>query len=318
MAELVKRLELKKKVDTKINITRNEENTSFGILFLNMGVYIVAINWYPGHMVKAKREIEENIKLVDIVLILVDARAPLSCRNMDLEEIAKKKKIIYVLNKKDLIKKEDTNKHLRNFKEEGFWVTAIDSIKGKGSKDVINTIKLAYKPLAEEMVKRGRRVRPARVMVVGVPNVGKSTFLNNLVGKKMAKTGAKPGLTRGKQWVRIREDIEFMDTPGLMWPKVESEEQGLKLALLSLVGENAYDNEEVAIFLVEYLKKTFSQTLKEKYKIESLDKEIGEILIEIARKRGHIYKGGDVNIQKTYQLILNDFRKGFLGKICLD
>ncbi|QGT99957.1 LSU ribosomal maturation GTPase [Candidatus Syntrophocurvum alkaliphilum] len=278
----------------------------------------MAINWYPGHMVKAKREIEENIKLVDIVLILVDARAPLSCRNMDLEEIAKKKKIIYVLNKKDLIKKEDTNKHLRNFKEEGFWVTAIDSIKGKGSKDVINTIKLAYKPLAEEMVKRGRRVRPARVMVVGVPNVGKSTFLNNLVGKKMAKTGAKPGLTRGKQWVRIREDIEFMDTPGLMWPKVESEEQGLKLALLSLVGENAYDNEEVAIFLVEYLKKTFSQTLKEKYKIESLDKEIGEILIEIARKRGHIYKGGDVNIQKTYQLILNDFRKGFLGKICLD
>lgn len=278
----------------------------------------MTINWYPGHMVKAKREIEDNVKLVDIVLILLDARAPFSCRNRDLEKIVSHKKIVFILNKMDLASPNCTQQYQKTLQDEGYPVAVIDSSTGQGAKEVMQTIKDVYQEQADKMLARGRRVRSARVMVVGVPNIGKSTFLNCLVGQKVARTGAKPGITRGKQWVRVREDVEFMDTPGLMWPKVEEEEQGLKLALLNIVGENAYDEYDVALYLTKTLKEKAPQVIFTKYKVEDINLNELEILEEIARKRGYLNKGGIPDIDKTCHLLIQDYRRGNLGRISLD
>lgn len=278
----------------------------------------MAINWYPGHMVKARREIEENVKLVDIVLMLLDARAPFSCRNRDLEKIVSHKKLVFILNKMDLASPNYTQQYQKKLQDEGYPVAIIDSSSGKGAKEVMQTIKEVYQEQADKMLAKGRRVRSARVMVVGVPNIGKSTFLNCLVGQKVARTGAKPGITRGKQWVRVREDIEFMDTPGLMWPKVEEEEQGLKLALLNVVGENAYNEYDVALYLIKTLKEKAPQVIFTRYKAEDINKDETEIFEEIARKRGYLNKGGVPDIDKTCHLLIQDYRRGNLGKISLD
>jgi len=278
----------------------------------------MSINWFPGHMVKARREIEENIKLVDIVVMLLDARAPYSCRNPELEKLAARKKVVLVLNKMDLADSTKMRRHIASLKAEGFTVVAMDSVSGKGQREVLQAISGSYKPMADAMLEKGRRVRPARVMVVGVPNIGKSTFLNNLVGKKMAATGAKPGVTRGKQWLRVREDIEFMDTPGLMWPKVGSEEQGYKLALLDIVGEKAYDEYDVALYLVNWLTENQSSILFDKFKITGNNLATEEIMESIARYRGYLIKGGTPDFEKTSKLLLQDFRKGKLGPVNLD
>jgi ribosome biogenesis GTPase A len=278
----------------------------------------MAINWYPGHMVKAKREIAENIKLVDIVLMLLDARAPFSCRNPELEKMINRKKIILILNKMDLASPVSTQQYIQSLQQEGFPAAPMDSSFGKGSKEVLQLIKSVYQQQAEEMLSKGRRVRSPRVMVVGVPNIGKSTFLNCLVGKKVAQTGAKPGVTRGKQWVRVREDIEFMDTPGLMWPKVGDEEQGLKLALLNIVGENAYEEYDVAIYLLKTIQDKSPQIFFTRYKVEDIKLDAEAMLAEIARNRGYLNKGGTPDIDKTCHLLLQDYRRGNLGRISLD
>lgn len=278
----------------------------------------MSVNWYPGHMVKAKREIEENLKLVDIVVILLDARAPFSCRNPELERMLKRKKTLIVLNKMDLADPTATADYQKQFQTEGLPTEAMDSLSGRGAKEVLQALKTAYKPMEEEFLRRGRRVRPARVMVVGVPNIGKSTFLNCLAGRKIAKTGAKPGITRGKQWVRVREDIEFLDTPGLMWPKINVQEQGMKLALLNIVGEKAYSEEEVALYLLDFLKNKAPDILKTGLKLDDTNQSVYELLDNIARKRGHLLKGGNLDTTKTCQILLLDFRRGNLGRVSLD
>ncbi|NLT20061.1 MAG: ribosome biogenesis GTPase YlqF [Syntrophomonadaceae bacterium] len=276
------------------------------------------INWYPGHMVKAKRAIEENIKLVDIVVMLLDARAPFSCRNPELEKIARRKKIVMVLNKADLAASASTKAYIKKLTDQGMVAVAMDSIHGKGQKEVIEALRMAYQDKADIMISKGNRVRPARVMITGVPNIGKSTFLNTLVGQKAARTGAKPGITRGKQWVRVRDDIEFMDTPGLMWPKIDNTEQGLKLALLNIIGENAYKEEEVALYLINILQTRFPKVLSDYYKVTDLGVSNAEILEQISRKRGHLLKGGSLDLEKTCKHLLIDYRSGTLGRISLD
>lgn len=211
-----------------------------------------------------------------------------------------------------------TTAYLDMLRQEHGWAVGIDSISGKGSKEVLQTIMKSYQEQAQKMLDKGRRVRPARIMVAGVPNVGKSTFLNCLVGQKAAKTGNKPGVTRGKQWIRLREDMELLDTPGLMWPKIESEEQGLKLALLNIVGENAYQEETAALYLLRVLVQKWPQVLKNQFKLESIDKEETALLEDIARKRGHLLKGGQLDLEKTCTMLLQDFRKGKLGRFSLD
>lgn len=278
----------------------------------------MGINWYPGHMVKAKKEIRENIGLVDIIIILLDARAPFSCRNREIEEMAKDKKVIMILNKADLVSREKISYYQQQLTEEGHVAIRMDSLNCRGRKEVVNAIHWAYKEKAEGMLKRGRRVRPVRVMVTGVPNVGKSTFLNCLVGKKMARTGSKPGVTRGKQWVRVRNDIELMDTPGLMWPKIAGEEQGLKLALLNVVGEKAYSENSIALYLIRVLKQKAPGILADKYKIKDLSRDENQLLEDITINRGYLLKGGEIDQAKTCQLLLRDFRQGELGNWGLD
>lgn len=278
----------------------------------------MSINWYPGHMVKARREIEKNLKMVDIVLLLLDARAPFSCRNIDLERLAGRKRILMVFNKADLADPIHTRRYTRELEEEGIGVASINSLNGQGRKKVLQLIIDTFGEQADKMRARGRRLRAVRVMVAGVPNVGKSTFLNCMVGKKVAQTGAKPGVTRGQQWVRVRDDIEFMDTPGLMWPKIENQDQGKKLALLNIVGENAYNEYQIALFLLEVLRDKKPQVLREKFKIEDIHINSEELLDLISLQRGHLLKGGNPDTAKTCKLLLQDFRKGKLGTLSLD
>jgi len=278
----------------------------------------MTVNWYPGHMVKARREIEENLKLVDVAVLLLDARAPFSCRNPDLEKMVHGKALILVLNKADLAQPEISKNYVKRLRQEGFRVQTMDSLSGRGSREVLKQIRAAFQPVAERLQQKGRRIRAARVMVAGVPNVGKSSFLNFLVGKKMARTGAKPGVTRGKQWVRVREDIEFLDTPGLMWPRVENEEQGMKLALLDVVGEKAYSELEVALYLVQVLKEKHPKVLLDKLGLPAIAEEGEALLADISRRRGYLLKGGVSDLEKTCRHLILDFRRGSLGPISLD
>lgn len=278
----------------------------------------MTVNWYPGHMVKARREIEENLKLVDVAVLLLDARAPFSCRNPDLEKMVHGKALILVLNKADLAQPEISKNYVKRLRQEGFRVQTMDSLSGRGSREVLKEIRAAFQPVAERLQQKGRRIRAARVMVAGVPNVGKSSFLNFLVGKKMARTGAKPGVTRGKQWVRVREDIEFLDTPGLMWPRVENEEQGMKLALLDVVGEKAYSELEVALYLVQVLKEKHPKVLLDKLGLPAIAEEGEALLADISRRRGYLLKGGVSDLEKTCRHLILDFRRGSLGPISLD
>lgn len=278
----------------------------------------MTVNWYPGHMVKARREVEENLKLVDVAVLLLDARAPFSCRNPDLEKMVRGKALILVLNKADLAQPEMSKNYVKKLRQEGFRVQTMDSLSGRGSREVLKEIRAAFQPVAERLQQKGRRIRAARVMVAGVPNVGKSSFLNSLVGKKMARTGAKPGVTRGKQWVRVREDIEFLDTPGLMWPRVDNEEQGLKLALLDVVGEKAYSELEVALYLVQVLKEKHPKVLLDKLGLPAIAEEGEALLADISRRRGYLLKGGVSDLEKTCRHLILDFRRGSLGPISLD
>ncbi len=278
----------------------------------------MAVNWFPGHMVGARREIEENMKWVDIVLLLLDARAPFSCRNRQLEKMAKGKLLLYILNKADLADEEATKRYIRQFQQQGFYAVAMDSMGGKGKRDVLSQVRKMYAEQAEKMKARGRRIRPARVMVAGVPNVGKSTFLNCLVGKNRVKTGDKPGVTRGRQWVRVLEDIELLDTPGLMWPKVESDEQGYKLALLNIVGEKAYQEYDVAAFLANYLQNHCPQEIARQLGEGLQMGNYEEILIRIAQKRGYLNHGAQPDLDKAAHNLLQEFRRGKWGRISLD
>lgn len=278
----------------------------------------MGINWYPGHMVRARREIEENLKLVDVVVLLLDARAPISCRNPDLENLVARKSLVMVLNKKDLADPVMTRKYLELLRGEGWTALAMDSIHGQRFKPVFQAIAQAYKPLAQAMLDKGRRVRPARIMVAGVPNTGKSSFLNGLVGRKIAVTGAKPGVTRGKQWIRIREDMEFLDTPGLMWPKIENPRQGLKLALLDIIGANAYKEMDAALYLLEVLRDKAPTLLQERFHLTDDGLDVETLLLHISKQMGHFVKGGEPDPEKTARTLLQEFRKGRLGRISLD
>ena len=235
----------------------------------------MTINWFPGHMVKARREITQNLKLVDVVVVLLDARAPFSCINPELEKMTGNKKVVYILNKADLADAAQTRAYLKKFKEEGRTALAVSSTRSQGVHESVEALMAAFKERQKSLMAKGRRARAVRVMVVGLPNVGKSSFLNSVMGKGIAVTGAKPGVTRGKQWIRLREDVEMMDTPGIMWPKIDSEEQGIKLALLSIIGDNAFDIIEVASYLVEVLRRNNDETVLGKYQVGEISGEAG-------------------------------------------
>ena len=276
------------------------------------------IQWYPGHMTKAKRAMQEDIKLIDLIIELVDARAPLSSRNPDIDVLGKGKARMILLNKADLASEGANAAWSTYFKEKGFQVMKIDARSKATLKQINAVIQEACKEKIERDRRRGILNRPVRAMVVGIPNVGKSTFINSYAGKAAAKTGNKPGVTKGNQWIRLGKQVELLDTPGILWPKFEDQEVGLKLAFLGSINEDILNKDELACELVDYLRRICPGLLSERYQIEEADKKQYEVLEEIAKSRACLTKGGGYDLSRAAKLLLDDFRGGKLGRITLE
>ena len=276
------------------------------------------IQWYPGHMTKTRRQIEADLKQVDAVCEIVDARIPLSSRNPDIDAICGSKPRIIVLNRMDLADPNATKKWAAYFKGKGMAVIATDCKTRRGITDFTPAARTACAEKLERDAKRGMN-RPLRVMVVGIPNVGKSTLINQISGRKGAKAENRPGVTRGNQWVTVDSGLQLLDTPGILWPKFEDPEVGMMLAYTGAVKEDVIDIEELASRLMELLHKFYPQTLLERYKIEAPEGTPGWELIEMAgRKRGYLVSGGEVNTERMSKVLLDEFRGGKLGKFTLE
>ena len=273
--------------------------------------------WYPGHMTKARRMMQENIKLIDIVVELVDARVPFSSKNPDIDELAKNKYRLIVLNKADMADAKTTAAWQNYFEAKGFFVAKVNSQKGAGMKEVKSLIEKACQEKKARDKKRGILNRPLRAMVVGIPNVGKSTFINSFAGKACAKTGNKPGVTKGKQWIRLNKNLELLDTPGVLWPKFDDQQTGMHLAFIGSMNDNILDVQELAYQLIKLLADLYPNAIKDRYSIEG-DKEPLQVMYQVAEKRGCKLKGNQPDLDKTSGIILDDFRSGKLGRISID
>ncbi len=273
--------------------------------------------WYPGHMTKAKRQMQEDIKLIDLVIEIVDARIPQSSRNPDIDELGKNKYRLILMNKMDLADKRITDLWSRFFKDKGYFVLTLDARSKNGMKSISDIIMEACKEKIERDLKRGIKNRPVRAMVVGIPNVGKSTFINSYAGKACAKTGNKPGVTKGKQWIRLNKNVELLDTPGILWPKFEDQKVGLRLALIGSINDEILNTDELAVELIKLLKVSYPGVLAERYEIEEVEDNV-DLLCQIAKSRNCIGKGGELDYSKAAAVLIDDFRSGKLGKISLE
>lgn len=273
--------------------------------------------WYPGHMTKAKRMMQENIKLIDLVIELVDARIPMSSRNPEIDELGKNKARLILLNKSDLAEDKWNDAWTEYFKAKGYSVLKVNSRKGGGIKSIHGVIQEACKEKIERDRKRGILNRPVRAMVVGIPNVGKSTFINALAGKACTKTGNKPGVTKGKQWIRLNKNVELLDTPGILWPKFEDQTVGLRLAFIGSIKDEILNTEELAAELIGFLKEKYPGVLSEKYQIEEVEDNYA-CLSQVAESRHCLVRGNELDTEKAAKLLLDDFRGGRLGKITLE
>lgn len=281
--------------------------------------------WYPGHMTKAKRMMQENIKLIDLVIELVDARIPLSSRNPDIDELGQNKARLILLNKADLADDRQTQNWKDFFEKKGYFVVSLNSRNRNGMKAINSVVAEACKEKIERDRKRGILNRPVRAMVVGIPNVGKSTFINSFAGKACAKTGNKPGVTKGKQWIRLSKTLELLDTPGILWPKFEDQQVGLRLALIGSMNDEILNIEEMALELISFLVKEYHGLLARRYDIAiELEDDAKEqdgflaIMTQIAEVRKCFKKGDELDLRKAANLILDDFRSGKIGKITLE
>lgn len=288
------------------------------------------INWFPGHMAKTRKQITDDLKLIDVVIEILDARIPISSQNPEMKQITQNKKKIIVLNKCDLSDENDNKKWMEYFIKQGYKVVLVDSNTGKGINEVIKQIQVVMVDELKRLAEKGRIGRKTRVMVVGIPNVGKSSFINRIAKKNSAEVGNKPGVTKQKQWIRINDEIELMDTPGVLWPKFESEEVALNLAFTGTIKDDILEITEVAYSLIKFLLENYRNNLIERYSLNeqvineilSQDQEenqnIYEIMQLIGKKRGAIISGGNIDDEKTSKIILDDFRSGKLGKISLE
>ena len=276
--------------------------------------------WFPGHMQKAFRMMEEDIKLIDLVIELVDARAPLATRNPDIDKLAKGKARMMILNKEDLADPTLNDEWTAFYNSKGFSVVRINSRTGEGINRIKPAIQEACRDKTERDRKRGIKNRPVRAMVVGIPNVGKSTFINSLAGKAATKTGNKPGVTRGKQWIRLNKDVELLDTPGVLWPKFEDQEIGKRIAFIGSINDEIIEKQELACELIDYLKDTavgYIRMVSERYGVDT-DKVSHEVLADIALVRKCLVKGGEPDLERAALILLDEFRSGKLGRISLE
>ena len=275
------------------------------------------INWFPGHMAKTRREIKERLYLIDVVYEVIDARMPISSMVADIDEIVENKPRILIVTKLDLCDKEETNKILQKFEDEGRKVVPIDLITGNTNK-IIEMTNEAMKVVNDKRIEKGLKPRPARVLIIGIPNVGKSTLINRLVGRKAAGVANTPGHTKFLSWIRINKDVELLDTPGILWPKLEDQEAAHTLAAFTSIKEEILNVDDIASYILRKLYELYPDRLKERYDIEELDEDLIEAYETIGRKRGCLSKGGIVDYERVSSIILNDFKTGAFGKITLD
>lgn len=277
------------------------------------------IQWYPGHMTKARRAMKEDVKLVDLVIELVDARVPFSSRNPDIDQLGAGKARLVLLNKSDLADESMNRRWAQWFEAQGMYVVKIDA-RNKGTlKQIQAVVQEACKEKIERDRRRGILNRPIRAMVVGIPNVGKSTFINSFAGKACAKTGNKPGVTKGNQWIRLNKSLELLDTPGILWPRFEDQMVGLKLALIGSINDEILDKDELAMKLIRFMNSNYPQVLRERYQLaEAEDVSETEVLAQVARIRSCLIKGGELDLGKAARLLLDDFRSGRLGRVTLE
>ena len=275
------------------------------------------IQWYPGHMTKAKRAMKEDIKLIDLVIELVDARVPLGSRNPDIDELAKNKGRIILLNKSDLADERYNEKWTAWFQEKDFHVIKVNARSGMGLKQIQPLVQEACREKIERDRKRGILNRPVRTMVVGIPNVGKSTFINSFAGRACTKTGNKPGVTKGKQWIRLNKQVELLDTPGILWPKFEDQTVGQHLAFIGSIKDELIQSVDLALDLIEFLIPEYPGVLAEHYQVQEGSDSV-EVLKELAENRGCIQRGNELNYDKAAFLLLDDFRNGRLGNLTIE
>lgn len=276
------------------------------------------IQWYPGHMAKARRLVKENLKLVDVVIEILDARIPSSSRNPDIDELTGQKPRLVILNKSDLANPEQTRQWRDVFARAGFPSIAVDSIKGHGAREVPEQVNKLAAPKIQALVSTGRRPRAPRCMVLGIPNVGKSYFINKLVGQRATKTGDKPGVTRGQQWVRVAGNIDLLDTPGILWPKLENQEAAYRLAITGAIKDEIYDFFWTAGKLLKWLADNYPETVRERYKIDDIQAEPEQLLEAVGARRGFYISGGGIDSLKSARIVIKEFREGKLGRYTLD
>ena len=308
----------KRKIRKEKNTRELKENTTMNI------------NWFPGHMAKTKRQIIEDLKLIDVVVEILDARIPISSQNPDVKGYTKNKKKVVVLNKADLADETETKKWVKYFESKDIPAIVTDANSGKGINEVIRAVKEVSKERQEKFADKGRVGKSIRIMILGIPNVGKSSFINRITKKNSAQVGNRPGVTRQKQWIRIEEGIELMDTPGVLWPKFESEEVGLHLAFTGSIKDDILEKTEIAYQLLKFLVNNYLKNVIERYKLdennvneilnsESEENEkIVEIMEKIAKIRGAILSGGRIDYEKVSIILLDEFRSGKIGKITIE
>ena len=273
--------------------------------------------WYPGHMTKAKRTMQEDIRLIDLIIELVDARMPLGSRNPDIDNLGRQKARLVLLNKADLADPAVNREWISWFEGQGVKALEINAQTGQGMKQIQNAVREVCSQKIERDRKRGIKNRPVRAMVAGIPNVGKSTFINSFAGKACTKTGNRPGVTKGKQWIRLNKELELLDTPGILWPKFEDQQVGLKLAFIGSIKDEILQTEELAAELIRFLKSEYPGVLEEKYDIPEAD-DVYECIRNIAESRHCLVRGSELDTEKAAAILLDDFRGGRLGRITLE
>ncbi|MFB6466620.1 ribosome biogenesis GTPase YlqF [Cytobacillus sp. Hz8] len=278
----------------------------------------MTIQWFPGHMAKARRQVTEKLKLVDIIFELVDARIPYSSRNPMIDEIIQHKPRLVLLNKADMADKEKTKEWIQFFHDNGIKALAINSQAGVGMKEIVQASQEILKEKFDRLKAKGVKPRAIRAMIVGIPNVGKSTLINRLAKKNIAKTGNTPGVTKAQQWIKVGKELELLDTPGILWPKFEDQEVGMKLAVTGAIKDTILNLHDVAIYALKFLENEYPERLKDRYKLDIIPSDIIELFDTIGRLRGCLMGGGEIDYDKVTELIIREIRTEQLGAITFE